>query len=852
MQLQNLDTFQVVPALPEKLAGLHEMAYNLVWSWDEGLRAVFRRIDRDLLDRTYQNPVLMLGQVSQRRLDELVRDENFMSFYQRAYEGLQNYLKERTWWEQRFPVKPLIAYFSAEFGLAESLPIYSGGLGVLAGDHLKSASDLGVPLVGVGLLYQQGYFRQYLSTDGWQQESYPTNDFYNLPVEPVPASDGAPLRIELRMAGQPLQVQVWKAQVGRLPLYLMDTNLPENPRELQDITDQLYGGDHEIRMRQEIVLGIGGLRALRAMGLDPVVCHMNEGHAAFLALERVRLLMKENGLKFAEALEVARAGNVFTTHTPVPAGFDLFSPELMGKYFGDYARELGVPLEEVLALGRGNPGDPGEALNMAALALRSSAHANAVSMLHGEVSRSLLSRFFPGLPEHEVPVGHVTNGIHTRTWVSREMSQLFDRYLGPEWWRRPGDPATWKSVDDIPDEELWATHERRRERLVTFARHRLVRHLQQRGAAEADIGRARGVLNARALTIGFARRFAPYKRATLILQDLERLKKILLDKDRPVQIVFAGKAHPRDHEGKEMLKAIYAFCHQEETRRNAVFVEDYDLVAARYLVQGVDVWLNTPRRKLEASGTSGMKVVANGGLNLSILDGWWVEGYRPEVGWAIGRGEEYTDHTYQNYVESNALYDIVEHDVVPLFYDRGADGLPRGWIERMKRSLRALCPTFSTNRMLWEYSERYYLPAAKYWAQMSENGMERARELAGWKKFLQQNWREIRIERVEAARNDGTHRVGEGYDLCAEVRLGPIEPKDVSVEIYYGPLDAERKITEPSRIAMQLQSSAPGGLHRYTGVIPCTQSGLHGYTLRVVPAHPDLNNVMATALITWR
>lgn len=846
-----LDTFQVVPALPEKLAGLREMAYNLLWSWDEGLRSVFHRVDRELWERAHRNPVLLLGSISQERLDELVKDDNFMSFYQHAYEDLQSYLKEKTWWEKRYLQKPLIAYFSAEFGIAESLPIYSGGLGVLAGDHLKSASDLGVPLVGVGLLYQQGYFRQYLTSDGWQQESYPTNDFYNLPVEPVPGEEGAPLRIQVALAGQPLQVQVWKAQVGRLPLYLLDSNLPENPPELQDVTDQLYGGDHENRIRQELVLGIGGLRALHAMGLRPTVCHMNEGHSAFLALERIRLLMQENKLSFSEALEVARAGTIFTTHTPVPAGFDLFAPELMDKYFGDYMREVGVSRDELLALGRSNGAQPQELFNMAALAVRTSAYANGVSELHGHVSRTLMQAFYPGVPNHEVPIGHVTNGVHTRSWVSREMAALFDRYLGVEWWRRPAEPATWKSVHDIPDEELWATHERRRERLVTFARQRLTQQMEQRGASQRDIGRARGVLNTHALTIGFARRFTTYKRATLLLYDLERLRKILLDPERPVQIIFAGKAHPHDTEGKEMLKAVFAFCQQEDTRRHAVFVEDYDLVAARYLVQGVDVWLSTPRRKLEASGTSGMKAVANGGLNLSILDGWWVEGFRPELGWAIGRGEDYEDHAYQDYVESNALYDLLEHDVVPLFYARQADGLPRGWIARMKESLRLLCPTFSTNRMLWEYAERYYLPAAKYYEQMSESEMQRARQVVEWKKFLQQHWNEVRIERVEATRNS-THRVGEGYELSAEVHLGPIDPKDVSVEIYYGLLDAERQITQPRRIPMQRQASAHDGLHRYTGVIPCKHSGLHGYTLRVVPAHPDLNEVMSTGLITWR
>lgn len=846
-----LDTFQVVPALPEKLQGLREMAYNLVWSWDEELRAVFRRLDRELWDKTYQNPVLMLGTISQERLEELARDDSFMSYYKRAYERLHEYLKEATWWEKRYKEKPLIAYFSAEFGIAESLPIYSGGLGVLAGDHLKSASDLGVPLVGVGLLYQQGYFRQYLTSDGWQQESYPTNDFYNLPVEAVPGPDGAPLKVEVALAGQALRIQVWKAQVGRLPLYLMDTNIPENPHHLQNITDQLYGGDHETRIQQEIVLGIGGLRALAALGLKPVVCHMNEGHAAFLALERIRLVMKEAGLSFREALEVARAGSIFTTHTPVAAGFDLFTTELVSKYLGDYVREMGISFDELMALGRKNPQDHHEPLNMAVMALRTTAHANAVSQLHGEVSRRLFRSYLADIPEHEVPVAHVTNGVHTRTWVSREMAQLFDRYLGPEWWQRPGQPSTWKSVDDIPDEELWSTHERRRERMVTFARRRLMQQLERRGASQAEIDRARGVLNTRTLTIGFARRFATYKRATLLLRDLERIKKILLNAQRPVQFVFAGKAHPRDTQGKEMLKDIVAFTQQEEIRRHAVFIEDYDLVVARYLVQGVDVWLNNPRRLMEASGTSGMKVLPNGGLNLSILDGWWVEGCQADVGWGIGKGEDYTDHNYQDYVESNALYDLLENDVVPLFYQREAGDLPRGWIARMKKSLRLLCPTFSTNRMLWEYSERYYLPAAKYYAQMTADKMERAKQLAQWKQFVRQHWGEVRIEKVEAAR-DSTRRVGEGHELTALVRLGSINPKDVSVEIYYGPLNAERQIVQPTTAAMSLAGQAGAGVHRYSGVIPCERSGMHGFTVRVLPTHADINHSMSTGLITWR
>jgi starch phosphorylase len=845
-----IHSFRVVPALPERLQGLRDLAYNLLWSWDDDLRVVFSRLDRDLWDRTYQNPVLMLGTIAQERLEALAREESFLSYYDRALERLRAYLREPTWWERRVTERPLVAYFSAEYGLAECLPIYSGGLGVLSAHHLKSASDLGVPLVGVGLLYQQGYFRQYLGSDGWQQESYPVNDFYNVPVQMALGPGGAPVRVEIDLAGRRLLVQVWRVEVGRVTLFLLDTNLPENPQDLQDITDQLYGGEQENRMRQEIVLGIGGLRALRAVGLDPVVCHMNEGHSAFLGLERIRVLVKEHRLVFAEALEAARAGGIFTTHTPVPAGFDVFPPELVDKYFGAWLREVGATRAELLALGRPEGADDKAGFNMAALALRTSAFANGVSQLHGEVSRRLLGVYFPGLPEHEVPVGHVTNGAHTRGCVSRDMAGLFDRYLVSDWSRRPGLAETWEGIDTIPDEELWATHERRRERLVVFARRRLARQLEQRGASAREIEKARGVLNTRALTIGFARRFATYKRADLILKDIERLKTILLSPERPVQIIFAGKAHPKDREGKEMLKAVVSACQHEDLRRHLVFIEDYDLVVARYLVQGVDVWLNTPRRGMEASGTSGMKVVPNGGLNLSILDGWWCEAYQPEAGWAIGKGEEYQDHDYQDAVESSALYDLLDSDVVPLFYGRAADGLPRAWIARMKRSMRLLTPVFSTNRMLWEYAERYYVPAAHCYERLAADRMARARQLAAWKAGIRKCWGAVRIESVEDVR-PGARRVGEGFEMIAVVRLGAIEPKDVTVEACFGPLSASREIERNRAVALGLERSLGDGRHRYAGTIPCQRSGMQGYTVRVRPFHPEAYDLLGAGPVTW-
>nr|MCU0255164.1 alpha-glucan family phosphorylase [Vicinamibacterales bacterium] len=845
-----VEVFNVVPALPEPLEGLRDMAYNLLWSWDDDLRGLFQRLDRPLWDATYQNPVLMLGTISQERLAERAADDSFMAYYARTYARYKEYLAERTWWDLRQAERPLVAYFSAEFGLAECLPIYSGGLGVLSGHHLKSASDLGVPLVGVGLLYQQGYFRQYLTSDGWQQESYPVNEFSNLPIRQVTDASGAPLRVALDMAGERLLVQVWRVEVGRLPLYLLDTNLPGNPEGLRDITDQLYGGDQENRIRQEIVLGVAGLRALHAMGLRPLVCHMNEGHSAFLSIERVRLLMQEQGLGFHAAREAARAGNVFTTHTPVPAGFDVFPAGLVEKYFAEHVKALGVSPAELLALGAEAANGASGKFNMAALALRNAAFVNGVSRLHGEVSRALLQKYLPDIPVDEVPIGHVTNGAHIRSAVSREMAGLFDRYLGPDWWRQPDRAETWEGIDTIPDEELWATHERRRERLVAFARRRLVRQLAARGAAQRDIERARGVLATGALTIGFARRFATYKRANLILANVERLKRILLNAERPVQIIFAGKAHPRDNEAKEVLKAVVQFCLGDEVRRSAVFVEDYDLVVARYLVQGVDVWLNTPLRGQEASGTSGMKVVPNGGLNLSILDGWWPEGYDPETGWSIGKGEDYQDRTYQDQVESEALYELLEKDVVPLFYARDADRLPRRWLARMKASMKRLAPQFSTNRMLWEYSERYYLPAARYHSDLVANRGERAQRLAAWKSKVFKQWSRIAVEGVEAP-PAGARRVGDTIPLSAVVNLGALEPSDVCVEAFYGRIDEKQQIAGGRAVPLRLERTIGNGRHRFVGEVPCDRSGTNGYTLRVRPCHADANNILATGLTRW-
>jgi len=740
-------------------------------------------------------------------------------------------------------------------------------MGILAGDHLKAASDLGLPLVGVGLLYQQGYFRQHLNRDGWQQELYPENDFYNMPIQLVRWSDGQvvrglsgeltkdhptmrPMTIQVDYPGRKVTAQVWRAQVGRVPLFLLDTNIPANSPQDQNITDELYGGDLETRIQQEIMLGIGGIRALEALGIRPTVCHMNDGHSAFLALERIRILMEEQGLSFAEAREAASAGNVFTTHTPVPAGIDRFPPQLMDKYFYDYYQALGLSREEFLALGRENPADKQGPFCMACLALRLAAHTNGVSRLHSQVSRRMWQAVWPGVPEDEVPITWVTNAVHIPSWTSFDIAGLYDRYLGPRWLERRDDKTIWEQVDKIPDEELWRTHERRRERLVAVVRRRLREQLQRQGAPTSEIEKASEVLNPAALTIGFARRFATYKRATLILRDPERLARILNDEDHPVQIIFAGKAHPQDNPGKELIQQIVRLSQREEFQRRVVFIEDYDMCIARYLVQGADVWLNTPLRLREASATSGMKAAANGVINVSTLDGWWDEAYQPAVGWAIGRGEVYEDLNYQNDIESRAIYEILEKEVVPSFYDRNSNGLPYKWIALMKDAIRIVCPVFNTNRMVREYAERFYLPSAGRYGHLTENELERAKALAQWKCLLRQHWPEIRVDNVEAE-TSAELRVGTELTVRAQVVLGALEPKDVSVQLYYGPLDIRGEISKGEAISMTWVESNGEGKHVFVGSIPAGASGRYGYALRILPQHEDLSNPYEPGLILW-
>jgi glycogen phosphorylase len=848
-------SFHVRPSLPGRLQALEELAYNLRWSWDHDTLVLFWRLDRDLWEACDHNPVLMLGALSQERLEEVSQDDAFLAQLDRTSHDLDAYVSRGlSWYRRAFGSSPgpLIAYFSMEFGITECLPIYSGGLGILAGDHLKSASDLGVPLVGVGLLYQKGYFRQYLSADGWQQERHRLNEFSTMPLRPVKDTAGQPVRIEVSLGDRTVVARLWRAAVGRVTLVLLDTNVPENPRELQGLTDELYGGDAEMRIRQEILLGMGGVRALAALGLSPRVYHMNEGHCAFLVLERIGQFVREHSLPVSVAREVVSASTVFTTHTPVPAGIDVFHPDLVERHLDPFRREIGMTREEFLDLGRVRPGNVAEQFSMPVLAIRGSTFVNGVSELHGSVSRRMWHDVWPDVPVDEVPITHVTNGVHPGSWISADMRTLYDRYLGRRWLEEPGDARVWQRAEQIPGEELWRTHERRRERLVAFARHRLAQQLRQRGARPAEIAEADEVLDPGALTIGFARRFATYKRATLLLRDPERLGRILNAPGRPVQVMYAGKAHPRDDAGKELIRQISQLARQPGFRHRIVFLEDYDATIARYLVEGVDVWLNTPRRPMEASGTSGMKAAFNGALNISILDGWWAEGYSPVTGWAVGNGEMYDDDEYQDRVEAGILYDLLEREVIPLFYARGPGGLPREWIARMKSAMGQLCPVFNTNRMVGQYTLEAYRPAEARRQALEQDDFRRARGLAAWRARLAQAWRGVRIADVASDVSDET-QVGSTITVTARVLLGGLSVDDLDVQLHFGKVSEGRELADAQTIPMTVDGAPDGagdGL-AYTATLVCKASGTHGFTVRIVPRHPDLARAHETGLVVW-
>ncbi len=826
-------------ALPESLQGLAALSLDLRWSWHHSADDLWRAVDRKLWEAT-GNPRLILESVSDQRLTELASDQQFLLALQEQFAARQKHFQTETWFSSRYAgvFAGQIAYFSMEFGINESLPLYSGGLGVLAGDYLKTACDLDVPLIGVGLLYQQGYFRQAMNAHGDQLEFYPFNSPTMLPVVPLRDDNGEWVIITLELPGRSLRLRTWSAQMGRRSLLLLDSNdLLNNPGD-RGITSELYGGGPEMRLQQEMVLVIGGWRLLQRLGMDCPVCHLNEGHAAFAILERARHFMVDSRQPFPVALRATRAGNLFTTHTPVEAGFDRFAPDLIALYFRDYARELGLDLDELLALGRAHADDSGEPFNMAYLAVHGAGAINGVSRLHGEVSRRIFQPLFPHWPQHEVPVGYVTNGVHVPSWDSAAADAVWTDACGKSRWRGALETVE-ADVRYLDDAVLWRLRCESRQRLVGFLRERLVRQHCARGGVMATGHECADLLDPDALTLGFARRFAEYKRTNLLLQDTERLLRLFCNRDRPVQLVISGKAHPQDVEGKRMLREWQNFLGRPEVSGRVVFVEDYDLVIAAQLTQGVDVWINTPRRPWEASGTSGMKVLVNGGLNLSELDGWWAEAYTSEVGWAVGDGREHGDAAAWDRAEAEQLYQVLENEVIPCFYRRDQSGLPKEWIGRMRESMAGLTTRFSSNRMLREYVETYYVPMAESYRRRAAGT---AVELQDWHRQLAQHWQRMHFGEVTSI------ETGNGYHFEVPVYLDDVPSEAVRVELYADPAEGGAPFRQTLERGPLLAGAA--NAYVYQGNLPAGRPA-SDYTPRIVPAHGEASVPLEADFVLW-
>ena len=846
MKVHHVD---VHPALPERIGWLGEIARNVWSSWSPEAGDLFARLDPEEWERLGHNPIALLRGLSQERLDAVAADESFVAMVARVARRLDAYVSDEGW---LVPANPdaadmLVAYFSLEFGLDAGIPLYSGGLGILAGDHLKSSSDLGVPLVGVGLLYRSGYFRQSLGPDGGQRERYPATDWSDLPLVDQTDAQGAPVVVEVAVGEETVRAAVRRIQVGRVPLLLLDSDIEGNSPRAREITSVLYGGDRDQRMRQEVLLGIGGVRALAAAGLTPTVFHMNEGHSALLVLERLRALMVETGAPLSEAREQVIASTVFTTHTPVPAGNETFDPELARSYLEPPAVAAGMTWDDLAGLAS-HPDEAETDFGMTPLALRTSAFANGVAALHGDTSRQMWRGLWPALPIDEVPITSITNGIHTASWLSREMHELFDRYIGPGLRERPEDPSVWERADTIPSGELWRVHELRRERLVLFARERLRTQLARQGSRRIASRAAGDALRPDALTICFARRFATYKRADLLFRDPDRLARLLGDDSRPVQMIIAGKAHPLDVPGKDVLRVVVQESQRPRLRDRIVFLEDYDMHVARYLVQGADVWLNVPRRPLEASGTSGMKAAVNGALNLSVLDGWWAEGYSPECGWAIGSGEQYDDPDENDAVEAEALYTLLESEVIPAFYARDSSGRPREWTAMMTASIRRLGAEFNTGRMVRDYAERAYLPAHRAAVSLAADAGQGARGLAVWRERMRAAWPQVSVRSV--VRGDGSVAVGADVEVELFATLGSLAPTDVRVEVVAGTPDGQGGVSVRTVVAATPHGAA-GPEQRFVAVVPAARSGRLACAARVVPLRPDGIRTEPEFLIAW-
>jgi len=847
--MRNIQTFQVFPFIPESLAFLETLTRNLWWCWQRDAFELFRRIHPGLWHQCQGNPILFFTRIPQDRLQELALDKSFIAHMERVRLHFESQVASSLPADSPFAPETTIAYFSMEFGMHESVPLYSGGLGILAGDHLKAASDLKLPLVGIGLFYRQGYFRQYLNDDGWQQEAYPENDIYMLPIERARTPEGQEILVQVDSPDGPLNAEAWEIRVGRIPLYLLDTNVRENPPALRDITARLYSGGSRRRLSQEIVLGIGGMRVLEMLKRKPQVVHMNEGHSAFASLERLSQLVQSDGLDLKTATEVLPRTTVFTTHTPVAAGHDDFPVDMVTPCLKPFEEKLGTHVGAIIRWGQPQGGAPETPLSMFILGKRMSAYCNGVSELHGAVARRMWHHLWPGIPEDEVPITHVTNGVHIPTWTSAETSLLFERYIGPDWHLAVGAADNGHRLEEMYDEELWHAHEINRARLIRTCRRRMADQYGRRNAPITIMKEVESVLDQDILTIAFARRFATYKRANLLLQDPERLEAMINSEDHPVQFIFAGKAHPQDNEGKELIRRLVDFGRRPGLRHRFIFLEDYDMQIARRLIQGADVWLNTPRRPFEACGTSGMKAAINGVLNVSVLDGWWCEGYRDDRGWRIGNGEEFEDADYQDRIEGQALYNILENEVIPCFYERESGGLPLRWLKRMKASMKMAMQDFSAQRMVNQYSQRFYQPGTQQYHALLADQAKLAVAKSQANERLTKLWKEIVID-FPVLQTEGTLRVGDQLHINVLVNLGQIKPDEVDVELCFGPPKTVDRLEVTYRKTMAVQEVLSENRYLYSCSLPCDAAGRYGFTARVTPKG-DIWTRYTPGLIAW-
>ena len=848
--MKKMQIYKVYPAIPEPLSFLDYLARNLWWCWNHEAIEIFERIDPRLWVDIGKNPVAFLSRISQNRFDELSKDESFLDHLGRVKAKFEKMFSSVSRIEDfDLNVKETTAYFSMEFGLHESLPLFAGGLGILAGDHLKAASNLGIPLTGIGLMFREGYFRQFLDHNGWQQETYPINDVFDLPVKKVTDSSGFEVKIEIPGPKGLIIACVWQLRVGKIRLFLLDTNLPENPEIIRNITSRLYDSHHETRIAQEILLGIGGIKVLTAMDIFPNICHMNEGHCSFVGLERISIIMDKYNLDFQSAIQLCKRSCIFTTHTPVAAGHDEFPKELIQPYIKPYAEKFGISEKRLLSWGE-PPGmeDTGK-FSMFIFGVKFSGYINGVSRLHGKVARRMWQSLWPERPVEEIPISHVTNGVHICSYISRHKNSLLNRYLSSDWSDRMCNPDLISRIDNIEDSDLWHVHELDRSNLIRKCRQLLLKQYEKRNAPKNILDEVVTAMNPRILTICFARRFATYKRAGLLLRDIPRLTKLITDKKRPIQIVFAGKAHPNDNEGKDIIKQIVEFGRIYDVRHRVIFIENYDINIARHMVQGCDVWLNTPRRPNEACGTSGMKASANGGLNLSILDGWWCEGFREDRGWSIGNGDAYDNDEYQDEFESQALFNILENEVIPKFYDRKRGDPPIKWIKMMKEAMKMAIMDFSSYRMVREYSKRFYIPASRNFKQLTKDSAVKAKELARTQSRLISLWKNIKLSRPKLI-TKSDFIVGDTLRITLKAFLGELTPDDVEVQIYHGKIRYFDQLEGSRAETMWLQETIADGIYIYACTITCSNSGRFGYTARVIPKG-DCVLKNTPGLITW-